>query len=141
MNFAKTTYLEQKLLNHVLLGENYTPPATVYIALFTTDPGKQGDTSGEVADPTYERQPVEFSSATMDSVSGSICHNVYDIEFAQATENWGTVTHAGIMDAQTGGNVLYRAPLTDVNGNPNPKTVSKDDFFKFPAEQIVVGED
>ena len=32
-NFAKTKYLEQKILNHVLLGEEYTPSSQLYFAL------------------------------------------------------------------------------------------------------------
>lgn len=135
MNFAKTAYLEKKLLNHVLLGENYTPPATLYLALFTADPGREGDTSSEISDPAYTRLPITFTAAEDDPESGSYCTNAYDIEFAQATVDWGYVTHGAIMDAETGGNMLYKGPF-DV-----PKEVLKGDFFEIPAGEVKVVED
>lgn len=135
MNFAKTAYLEKKLLNMVLLGEVYTPPATVYLALFTADPGREGSLTNEITDPAYVRQPVSFTAAADDPTSGSYSQNAYDIEFPQATVNWGTVTHAGIMDAATGGNMLYKVAL-DI-----AKEITIDDFVKFPAGTFKIVED
>lgn len=135
MNFAKTAYLEKKLLNHVLLGENYTPPAALYLALFTGNPGREGDTSSEISDPAYTRLPITFTAAEDDPESGSYCTNAYDIEFAQATVDWGTVTHVMVMDAETGGNGLYYGALEI------PKLIGVGDFVRVPAGELVVKED
>ncbi len=135
MNFAKTAYLEKKLLNHTLLGENYTPPATLYLALFTADPGREGDTSSEISDPAYSRLPITFTAAADDTESGSYCENAYDIEFAQATVDWGTVTHVMVMDAETGGNGLYYGALEI------PKLIGVGDFVRVPAGELVIKED
>ena len=135
MNYAKTAYLEQKLLNHVFLGEEYTPPTTLYLALFTTNPGRVGDTSGEITDTAYARQAVTFTAAADEATSGSFVANVYDIEFPQATTGWGTVTHAMLMDAVTGGNGLYYGPLDIV------KEITTNDFLKIPVGELVVVED
>ena len=135
MNFAKTAYLEKKLLNHVLLGENYTPPATLYLALFTADPGRAGAQTSEISDPAYARLPVTFTAAADDDESGSYCENAYDIEFAQATVDWGTVTHVMIMDAETGGNGLYYGALEI------EKLIGVGDFVRVPAGELVIKED
>lgn len=135
MNFAKTAYLEQKLLNHVFSGESYTPPTQLYLALFTGDPGRLGEVAEEIADSAYERQAVIFTAAADDETSGSNVKNVYDIEYPQATEDWGTVSHAMVTDAQTGGNGLYYVALDTA------KEITVDDFIKFPAGSFVVVED
>ena len=135
MNFAKTAYLEKKLLNHTLLGENFTPPATLYLALFTEDPGRAGVQTNEIADSAYTRLPVTFTAADDDDDSGSYCENAYDIEFAQATVDWGTVTHVMIMDAETGGNGLYYGAL-EIS-----KVIGVDDFVRVPAGELVIKED
>jgi hypothetical protein len=135
MNFAKTAYLEKKLLDHVLSGENYTPPAALYLALFTANPGRAGAQTNEISDPDYTRLPITFTAAADDSVSGSYCENAYDIEFAQATVGWGTVTHVMVMDAETGGNGLYYGAL-DIS-----KVIGVDDFVRVPAGELVIKED
>ena len=134
-NFAKTEYLEKKILEHVLLGEEYTPPDQLYLALFTADPGRLGSTVNEISDAAYARQPITFTAAVDDSTSGSYCQNVLSIDYPQATIDWGYVTHGAIMDAETGGNMLYKGPF-DV-----PKEVLEGDFFEIPAGEVKVVED
>lgn len=134
-NFAKTKYLEQKILNHILLGEEYTPPSQVYLALFTADPGRNGSTASEVSDPNYARQPIAFTPADDDPESGSYCQNTALIQFPQATQDWGDVSHGGIMDSLTGGNMLYKGPFKKV------KQVLEDDYFEVPAGEVKVVED
>ena len=135
MQFAKTAYAEQKILNFLLLGETFTPPATWYLALFTADPGREGLLTSEIADTAYARLPVTFTPAADDLESGSFCENAYDIEFAQATVDWGTVTHVMVMDAETGGNGLYYGALEI------EKLIGVGDFVRVPAGELVVKED
>lgn len=40
MASGKTDYLENELLDHALRNSAWTPPATVYLALYTTAPGE-----------------------------------------------------------------------------------------------------
>ena len=134
-NYAKTKYLEQKLLNHVLLGVEYTPPAQIYLALFTSDPGRNGSVANEVNDPAYTRQLITFDPADDDPESGSYCQNTALIRCPQATQDWGNVSHGGIMDAQAGGNMLYKGPFKKA------KQVLEDDFFEVPAGEVKVVED
>lgn len=135
MDFAKTAYLEKKILNMVLLGETYTPPATVYLALFTADPGRSGSLTNEIADPEYARQEIAFTAADDDPASGSFSQNAYDVEFPEASEDWGTLTHVMIMDALTGGNGLYRAEFSLA------KIIAEGEFVKIPAGLGKIKED
>ena len=99
-------YLEDKLLDHVLRGTSYTSPTTVYVGLYTTDPGD--DNSGtEVSGGSYARQVLNVTTA-----SGGIVTSSGDVTFPQATGNWGTITHIGLLDSITSGNLLMHTSLT-----------------------------
>lgn len=99
-------YLEDKLLDHVLRGTSYTSPTTVYVGLYTTDPAD--DNSGtEVTGGSYARQVLNVTTA-----SGGIVTSSGDVTFPQATANWGTITHIGLLDAITSGNLLMHTSLT-----------------------------
>ena len=135
MALSKTKYLEEKILDHVLRNVAYTPPTAVYLALFTADPGENGSTANEIMDPAYIRQQVTFGAPADDPVSGKVTAVVADIEFPQATTEWGTVSHVMIMDAPTAGNGLYYGPVS------NPKLIAIDDYIKVPAAELTVKED
>src|SRR4051794_26029028 len=98
-------YAENKLLDHILGKTSLTMPATVRVALFTADPGEAGPGT-EVSGGSYARQALATSAA-----SGGAAANSGDIAFPVATADWGTVTHVAILDAASGGNLLWHAPL------------------------------
>lgn len=116
-----TDFLENKIIDHMLRNQAYTPPSTVYLALFTTAPSDAGGGT-EVSGGSYARQAVTLSAA-----SGGTSSNSADITFPQATADWGTITHVALMDALTGGNMLMHTPL-DAS-----KTVNNGDTFKISA--------
>lgn len=106
-----SVYLANELLDHVLKNSTYTPPTSLWIALFTSSAGLDSNNSllwTEVSGGSYARVEVggasgiDFNTAT----SGSTTNDAV-ITFATATVNWGTVTHIAIMDASTAGNVLF----------------------------------
>jgi hypothetical protein len=99
-------YLEEKLVDHVLRNTSYTPPATVYVALLSADPGEAGSTTDEISGASYERQ-----SAAFDAPTDGVTQNTSDIEFPQAVEDWGEITHILLMNADTGGNPLFHQIL------------------------------
>jgi hypothetical protein len=121
-----STYLENKIIDHMLRNQSFSPPSTVYVALFTADNGLEGGTiTGEVSGGSYARQSVTLSAASDGESS-----NTADIEFPTATADWGTVTHVALMDASTGGNVLMHSAL-DAS-----KTVNNGDTFKINAGDL-----
>ena len=123
-----STYLENKIIDHMLRNQSFTPPATVYVALFTADNGLEGGTiTGEVSGGSYARQSVTLSAASDGESSNSA-----DITFPTATADWGTVTHVALMDAATAGNVLMHSAL-DAS-----KTVNNGDTFKINSGDLDV---
>ena len=117
-------YLEDKLLDHVLRGTSYTSPTTVYVGLYTSDPGD--DNSGtEVSGGSYARQSLSVTTASAGIVTSSA-----DVTFPQATANWGTISHIGILDALTSGNLLMHTSLT------TSKTIETGDIFKIPSGNL-----
>lgn len=123
---AISNYLENALINATLRNSAYSSPATVYVALFTTDPTDDGSGT-EVSGGSYARVAATFASPSNGASSTDA-----DVEFAQATGNWGTVTHFGIFDALTSGNLLYHGALTA------SKLIETGDIFKIATGQLTV---
>ena len=118
-------YLETELLDHVFANNAYTSPTTVYVSLHTANPDEDGSgaevsTSGTA----YARQAGSFS------VSGNTATTTADIEYPTATAGYGTVTHVGIYDASTAGNLLAYAALTA------SKTITTGDVFRIPTGDL-----
>jgi hypothetical protein len=129
---AKTHYLEEAILNEVLRGINYTPPATVYVALFTSPTNKDGGGS-EVSGGGYARQPVTFGPPGP-GTDGRKVSNSAEVLFPQATAPWGTITHVAIFDSATGGNMLYQGALEE------SRTVNTNDQLRFRVGDLSVEE-
>jgi hypothetical protein len=121
-----SNYLENKILDHVLKNVSYTSPTTVYVGLFTTDPTDAG-TGTEVSGGSYARQALSVTTA-----SGGIVTSSADVTFPQATANWGTISHIGILDALTSGNLLMHTPLT------TSKTIENGDILKISSGNLTV---
>jgi hypothetical protein len=121
-----SNYLENALINATLRNTSYTSPTTVYVALYTTDP-TDADTGTEVSGGSYARQAVTFGSP-----SNGVSTNSASVTFPTATGNWGTITHIGIRDASTAGNLLYHTPLD------TSKTVNTSDVFTISSGNLSV---
>ena len=103
---AMSDYLENKILDHVLANTTYVSPTTVYIGLSTGS--FADDNSGtELTGNGYARQAMAFDAA----VSGAT-DNTSNVDFPAATASWGTVSHYGLFDASTGGNLLIHGAFT-----------------------------
>lgn len=131
---SKSDYLENALLDHVLGGGDYTRPGTVYIALYTVTPGDAGGGT-EVSGGSYARASVTNNATNWPAASGGAKANGQDIEFAQATADWGTIVAFSIMDAVSGGNMLYWGAVSP------SKAVNDGDTAKFATGDIDITED
>ena len=121
-----SNYLENALINGTLRATSYTAPTTVYVALYTSDP-TDADTGTECSGTSYARQSVTFSSPSNGATSNSAA-----VEFPQAGGSWGTITHIGIRDASTAGNLLYHTAL-DAS-----KTIATGDVFRIASGSLTV---
>jgi len=129
MSNAKTDYLENELLDHVLNGLAYTPPSDIYVGLFTTMPNDDGTGGVEVSGGSYARELVVFTVAS----AGQVANNGA-VTFTQATALWGTVLGMGLFDASTSGNLLYYGTLAA------SKTVDNGDTISFANAALTVSE-
>lgn len=121
-----SNYLENALINVTLRGTAFTAVSTPYVALFTSDPTDAGSGT-QVSGGSYARQSVTFGAP-----SNGVSINSADVTFPTATASWGTVTHIGIYDALTSGNLLYHTPL-DIS-----KTIDIGDVFKIASGNLSV---
>lgn len=108
-----STYLSDKLLDHVFGATSYTAPSTVYIALFTTMPDAGGSGAVEVAGGSYGRVSVTNDPTNWPDASLRQKVNANDIEFIQATDDWGDVVGAGVYDDLSAGNLLVFGQFDD----------------------------
>ena len=122
-------YLEEKLLDHTLGTTSYTHPSDVFISLHTADPVDAGS-GAEVAAGgyTYARQTCAFNAAGT---------NTAGVTENTAIETWTnlpacTVTHIGIWDALSSGNLLYHTAVD------SSKTVANGDTISIAVGAITV---
>ena len=128
---GKSTYLEDKLINHTLRNIAYTQPAVVYVGLYTAAPTDDGGgTEVSTAGTAYIRKAVTFGAPSSGATSNS-----GDVTYDVATADWGTVTHFGVFDAVAAGNLLYWAILAA------QKVISSGDTAKFTAGDLDISED
>jgi len=125
---AKSDYLEDNILNHVLRNVAYTSPTTVYLALFTAAPTDVGGGT-EVSGGSYARQTVTFAAP----ISGAVA-NSGAVTFPLATANWGTIVAAALFDAVSAGNMLYYGALA------TSKVVDTNDQISFANGSVTVSE-
>lgn len=125
---AKSNYLELKVLDHFLGTASTSAPSNVYLALHTADPTDAGS-GAEVSGNGYSRQVITFAAAS----SGSAASNSAE-EFTASGGNFGTITHFGIWDASTSGNLLYHGALTA------SKTIADGDTLRFASGNITITE-
>ena len=117
---AMSDFLENKLVDHLLRNTAYSMPATIYVGLYTATPSDAGGGT-EVTGGSYARVQVGPSTTAWNATQGGTAGassgtggqtaNAADITFPAPTANWGTVTHFGIFDAATSGNLLMWAAL------------------------------
>jgi hypothetical protein len=129
---AFSDFAENKLIDWLLRGQAIgitgasaaagTGPTSVFVALLTAAPSDAGGGT-EVTGGSYARVSVSSSlanwagtqsagSTTASSGTGGTTSNNNAITFAAPTANWGVVTHVGIYDASTAGNLLMWSALT-----------------------------
>ena len=149
---AMSDFLENKLVDFLFRAQALgvtgataaagTGPANMYIGLLTAAPSDAGGGT-EVSGNNYGRATVVSSltnwagtqaaaSTTASSGTGGQTSNNAAITFATPSGTWGTVTHFGIYDAVTGGNLLFWGSLTIA------KTINQSDTVTFPAASLTI---
>lgn len=121
-----TNYLEDAVLDHVFGGNAYSAPSTLYVGLFTAAPSDTGGGT-EVSGGGYARQTATF---TVSGTSPTEATNGAAIDYPTATADLGTITHVGVFDALTSGNLLAYASVS------TSKTINTGDVLRIPAGDL-----
>ena len=125
---AKSNYLENKVIDHFLGTSSTSAPSNVYMGLFTSNP-TDANSGTEVSGNGYSRQVITFNAASSGSATNSSAET-----FTASGGNFGTITHFGIFDASTSGNLLYHGALTD------DKVIEDGDSLVVAATAITITE-
>lgn len=126
---AMSDYLELKFLDHFTGTASTTAPSAVYLGLSTGS--LADDASGtELSGNNYTRKAITFASAS----GGSIASNSA-VEFNSATGSWGTVSHWGIWDASSSGNLLFHGAFTA------SKAIATGDILKVASGSLTISAD
>ena len=120
MSFSNT--YETNILKWAFTTDSVTRPTNWYLGLFTSAPTESGGT--EISGNGYTRKSVTFS------VTGDTATNSGSVEFDAATGSWGTITHAAVFDASSGGAQIAYAALTTA------KAISTGDVLRFPVGDV-----
>ena len=129
---AFSNYLEEKIVEHFLRNKAITPPTTVYVALFESDPG-EGTSGTETAFTGYARQSSAWTALDVNGQTKNTAALTFPANGNASASV--TITHLALYDASTAGNRLFYAQLSA------PKTLSPGDVLSFASNAIVFGLD
>ena len=136
---AMSDYLETQLRAHLFRTSSFTKPTVLAIGLFISAPSDAGGGT-EVSGGSYARvarNPSDSNWTAADNTNG-VTTNAADVTFPAPSANWGTtpnpqVTHFGIFDASSAGNLLFWGALTTA------RTINSGDAAPFfPAGSLSV---
>ena len=123
-----SNYLELKLLDHTFGVATHTSPTSVYLALLKVDPSEEGNIT-EAAYGAYARQAITFGAAASRAITQS-----GTVTFPKATSGNETITHWGVFDASSAGNMLAYGALTiekQITTNNTPSVASGQAVITF----------
>jgi len=125
-----TDYLEEKLLEHTFRNVAYTSPTTVYVGLLSAGP-TDSSSGTELSGNGYARQACAFDAySTNNKVANTSAET-----FTASGGDWSTVTHFGVYDASSSGNLLAYGEIV-----PNV-TVTDGNSFVIDAGKLVIEMD
>lgn len=100
-----------------------------FIGLFTGAP-TDASVGTELSGNGYTRKQASFGAVTAGAVSTNA-----DTQFPDATATWGSITHAGLFNNATGGQLLVYGTLN------SPSQIDAGDIFKIPVGGFTVSMD
>jgi hypothetical protein len=132
MASGTSTYLANKILDFILGQSAYTPPATVYAALYSVAPTAAGGGT-EATGSGYARASITNNLTNWSTAASAAKNNAVAITWAAATGDWSSAAPqvaVGIHDALSAGNLLYFAGLSV------PKIIYNGDTYSIPITQL-----
>ena len=123
---ALSDHAENLLLNWLMTTGTATRPTQWFVALFSSAPNDAGGGT-EISGNGYSRQSVSWDAA---SGTGGTTANSGAVSFTASGSGFGTVTHIGIYDASSSGNLLWHGAMDTA------KSVAAGDVLQFAVGAI-----
>lgn len=123
-----TTYMAHAVINYFLRGQSVTAPTTLYLALYTTEPQKNGSGT-EVSGAGYAREEITFASPSNGITLAS------EVVYSEAGESWGEIGYYAIFDHATSGNMWVSGAFN------TPKTIGEGDTARVPENLLTIEVD
>ena len=127
-----SNHLAQKVANHFFRKTSQAATTGTSLALFVADPTDANITANEVSAPWYGRQEVTSWSAPAEDADSTLISNSNEIAFNAVTLSAVSVSHYGIYDAATSGNLLESGALAAT------KVLNVDDVFVAKAGELIL---
>ena len=122
-----SVYAANMIGNHMLRGAVFTPPATIYVALFSAATGlDDNNPTSEIAGSGYARQTI-----TLSEFAARASANVGDISFPVAGEDWLEATHFAIVDHLSNTNWGTNVNVLMWDALTTPRTCLQGDQAKY----------
>jgi len=128
--YFSTHFYSTQILN-TFRGISATGHTQLWVGLFISDPTATGTAGVEVAYPGYQRQELAFTPPATHNGHLTI-HNTQDITWPVSDQTLPPITHIGIFNSSTAGNMLLRGALTvplAINPNQQPSILAGDIMY------------
>jgi len=123
---ALSDYSEKALLDWLMGGATPSRPSARHVALFTAAPNDAGGGT-ELSTGSYARQAATFAAAT----SGAGTTTTTNAQsFTASGASWGSITHVGVFDAASSGNLFWHGAITTA------RTVNDGDTITFAIGSV-----
>jgi len=116
-----STHGANRVLTWLMTGNSVARPAAIYAALFTSP-------TVEVSGNGYARQAITFSNGANRGTSNTSTAN-----FTATGGNFGNITHVGLFDAATNGNLIWQGPVAS-----GSKLIENGDTLVIQSGAVVI---
>lgn len=105
-----TTYFRNCVADNIFRCDNSTPlPTSLYVGLSKTEPTVAGS---NVTEPDSSAGYARVKLDGLSEAENGEVTNAAAISFPESTADWGVITHYGIFDAASDGNLLMFGSLS-----------------------------
>ena len=135
---AATNYLERRILDFIFKNNALSfssPGDSIYVGLATAVSAAETGSVTEATFTNYARQQVTVANWTTigaDSTDTQTATNAAAIDFPASGGTSNTITHVFVVDASSGGNILFVGAL-DAS-----KVIATGDIFRINAGNLTI---
>lgn len=126
-----SNYSAHELLDHAFGAAAYSAAATHYFCALKMLP-TDADTGSTLVEAPIARKAATNNLTTYNAASSRAKTNAIDITFTAASEDLGYITHWGIADASSAGNLLASGALDE------PQYIADTEVLQFDAGDLSI---